>query len=329
MQPSPEIEAIVRRLWSARKRGDTEIIDGLWSGSEYLLIIGSDQREWIEGSRESVMVAGKQIGEWPIEDSELLRLRAFEEDKVGWAAFEEKRTNPNGRTSIFRRTMVFILEAGSWKIIQSHFSAPVPNLETAGVELTNTLSELLDSIDGASGLFPLAGLMSGTTTLLFTDIVDSTHLSHEVGDLVWSQEVKAHFEALRKVVDKHGGSVVKTLGDGGMYAFSSGASALRAAIEIQRTVAEIGPEMRIRIGVHSGDVVESGRDYLGVTVNKAARVAAAAEPGQILVSSVSAGLVNDADFEFGEAITVELKGLPGTHLLKPLVWQEASLPVEG
>lgn len=321
VQPSPEIEAIVRRLWAARTRGDLEILDGLWSASDHLLIIGSDQREWIEGSRESVMVAGKQVGEWPIEESELLRLRAFEEDKVGWAAFEERRTNANGRSSIFRRTMVLVLEAGSWKIIQSHFSAPVPNLETAGVELTKTLSELLDSIGVGDGILAKVGHKSGTTTLVFSDIVDSTQLSHEIGDVAWSQEVSKHFDALRRVVETHGGSVVKTMGDGGMYAFASASSALTAAKEMQRSVSELGdPLIQVRIGIHSGDVIESQHDYLGVTVNKAARVAAAAEPGQILVSSITAGLVSDQDFEYGDATIVELKGLPGTHDLRPLVW---------
>ncbi|HEX6222674.1 MAG TPA: nuclear transport factor 2 family protein, partial [Acidimicrobiia bacterium] len=255
MERSPEIEAIVRRLWSARTRGDREIIDGLWSRSEHLLIIGSDESEWIEGAEESLVVAGTQINEWLIEDSKLKRVVAYEAGSVGWAASEEERTSPNGRTSIFRRTMVFVLEAGSWKIIQSHFSAPVPNIEAAGVDMTRTLSELLDSVGDDDDLLPFAGRISGTVTLLFTDIVDSTQLDQEIGDLAWSQTVKHHFDTLRTLVEKHRGTVVKTLGDGGMFAFDSGSTALRAAIEIQRsTVPHSYPPIRVRIGVHTGDV---------------------------------------------------------------------------
>lgn len=327
MKPSYEIEAIVRRLWAARIAGDLDVMKGLWSRSEHLLIIGSDEREWLEGTRESIPVASAQVEEWPIEKSEILRLRAYEEGSVGWAAFEEKRTNTNGRTSVFRRTIVFVLEAGSWKIIQSHFSAPVPNMETAGVELTNTLSELLEAIGTDTELLPATGQISGTTTLLFTDIVDSTVLSHNMGDATWSSVVKDHFEEVANLVHREGGSVIKTLGDGGMYAFPSGATALRAAVGIQNAVASSDTHsLPVRIGVHTGDVIRTGGDYLGLTVNKAARVAAAAEAGEILVSDTTAGLVSDSDFEFGQSRTTELKGLPGAHLLHHLFWQRAEVP---
>lgn len=328
MKSSPEIEAIVRRVWSARARGDLEILNGLWSESEYLLIIGSDEHEWIEGARESVLVTNAQVQEWPIQESELIRIRAFEDGNVGWAAFAERRTNPNGRSSVFRRTMVFTLEAGSWKIVQSHFSAPVPNLEAVGVELTGSLSDLVESVGGDPELMSLAGTMSGTLTLLFTDIVDSTVVSEEMGDVAWSRLIRGHLETLRRVVEDLGGSVVKTLGDGGMYAFASGSSALKAAIKIQQATAlPSEPPLQVRIGVHTGDVVQSDGDYLGLTVNKAARVAAAAEAGQILISSTTAGLVSGSEFDFGDPITVELKGLAGTHQLQELIWQHESTTV--
>jgi adenylate cyclase len=327
MKTSFEIEAIVRRLWEARTRGDLEVMKGLWSKSEHLLIIGSDAREWLEGTRESIPVATAQVEEWPIEKSELLRLRAFEEGTVGWAAFEERRTNTNGRTSTFRRTMVFVLEAGSWKVVQSHFSAPVPNIETAGVELTNTLAELLGAIGTDAELLPPEGQLSGTTTLLFTDIVGSTSLSRSMGDAMWSALVKEHFETVARIVGGEGGSVVKTLGDGGMYAFQSGAAALRAAARIQRSVAGTESQsLPVRIGVHTGDVIRTGGDFLGLTVNKAARVAAAAEAGEILVSDTTAGLVSDSGFEFDRSVTKELKGLSGAHVLHHLIWKTADIP---
>lgn len=329
MQHSPEIEAIVRRLWRARMNGDLQVMNGLWSRSEYLLIIGSDEHEWIEGAHESIAVASAQVEEWPIEKSEIVRLRAFEQGEVGWAAFQERRTNPNGRTSIFRRTMVFMLEAGSWKIVQSHFSAPVPNLETAGVELTGTLSELLQSIGADSEAWTLAGQVSGTSTLLFTDIVESTALSQAMGDAAWSHLIRDHLETVRRVVESEGGSVVKTLGDGGMYAFASGSSALNAAVKTQRRLADAsGQGIQVRIGVHTGDVVESDGDFVGLTVSKAARVAAAAEGGQILVSGTTQGLVSGSGFDFGSPITVELKGLPGAHELFPLNWDRAPMVAE-
>ncbi|MDX1746740.1 MAG: adenylate/guanylate cyclase domain-containing protein, partial [Halobacteriales archaeon] len=247
-------------------------------------------------------------------------LEAWQTDHAAWVA-ARLEIRLQDKQFEMRHTMVFILEAGSWKIVQSHFSAPVPNLETAGVELTGTLSQLLESIGNDADSSLVAEQMSGTSTLLFTDIIDSTALSEEMGDVAWAHAIKDHLEVVRRVVEEEGGNVVKTLGDGGMYAFTSGSSALRAAVKIQQTV-ERSPDtrIRVRIGAHTGDVVQADGDYLGLTVNKAARVAAAADAGQILVSSTTAGLVG-SEFEFGEPITVELKGLAGTHELRPLNWR--------
>jgi len=320
MKASPEIEAIVRRLLSARARGDVEVPGGLYSGSEYLRAIGSDEHEWMLGPRESVGITKAHWGELGSHDSEVLRIEAFEEEGVGWAAVEERRTSARGSV-LFRLTLVFRIEAGSWKIVQSHLSAPVPNMELAGVELTRTLSDLLTSIDAESELSLLAGQSSGTSTFVFTDIVDSTPLSQSMTDRAFTDLINDHLDTLRTVVVEEGGSVVKTLGDGGMYAFESGSSALKAAIRIQQAVTTASESrLQVRIGVHTGDVIRTEGDYLGLTVNKAARVAAAAEGGQVLVSSTTAGLVNSSEFEFGPPMTVELKGIEGTHQLQPLNW---------
>jgi len=314
---SPEIELIVRRVVGVR--ATAEHMSSLWSTSENLWLIGSDEHEWFHGREVQPMVKAN-VSAWGTHESEILRLHAFEEGNIGWAALEERRTYPTGRRSVFRWTIIFELEAGSWKIVHSHFSSPVPNLETAGVELPRTLSDLVDSIGARSEL--TTGL-EGTTTLMFTDIVDSTPLSISLGETAWFEVIKTHLETLRRLVEAEGGSEVKTLGDGGMYAFEAGSSALRAAARIQRVAADaVDPELRIRIGVHTGDVMHAGDDYLGSTVAKAARVAAAAAGGQILVSSTTAGLSNSAEFEFGTPITVELQGLDGTHRLQPLIWSE-------
>ncbi len=115
--------------------------------------------------------------------------------------------------------------------------------------------------------------------------------------------------------------MVKTLGDGGMFAFPTGASALNAAISIQRVVSGSSEaSFRVRVGVHTGDVVQSRGDFIGLAVSKAARVAAAAEGDEILVSAATAEMVNPTEFDFGDPITVELKGIDGTHMLKPLHW---------
>lgn len=281
-------------------------------------MIGSDEHEWYRGPQETGPISEAQIEEWGGHESDVLRLVAFEHGDVGWAAYEERRTYPGGRRSTFRRTMVLVLENNAWKVVQSHFSAPVPNIETAGVELTRTLSDLVHSAD----IRTPDGTETGTTTLMFTDMVDSTPLSVSLGENAWHEMVNDHFATLKGVVEREGGSVVKTLGDGGMYAFGSGSAALRAAAGIQRLLKERSdPAVQVRIGVHTGDAMRADDDYIGSTVAMAARVAAAAGGGQVLVSATTAGLVNPTEFEFGPPITVELKGLDGTHQLRLLSWQ--------
>lgn len=289
----------------------------LMSESAESVHVGTDERDWLFGP-EAIQIAEAHWREWPAEKIEILRLHAFEEGSVGWAVSEQRRTNVSGGTLILRSTMIFVLEAGAWSWVHHHFSAPVPNLDTAGVELPRTLSDLVESVtDDPSA----TDLVSATSTLVFTDIVDSTPLSLQLGEVAWHAAITTHLDTVRTIVEGEGGSVVKTLGDGGMYSFESGSAALRVAVRIQRAVSEASePAMTLRVGVHTGDVVQTKDDYVGATVAKAARVAAAADGGQILVSSTTAGMVNSSEFEFGEPITVELKGLAGTHQLYPLAW---------
>lgn len=288
------------------------------SSSEHLLFVGFDESHWYEGT-EVLPIVRVSSDALPIAEYELQRLQAFESGSVGWAVWDERRTYENGPSMSLRRTLVFELENGSWKIVHSHFSALAPSAELLGPDLNRTLSELLESIF-ADGRQMLGGL-SGTATLVFTDIVDSTPLSLQLGAAAWNAAITAHFDSVRQAVEGEGGSVVKTLGDGGMFAFESGSAALRAAIRMQQIVsASSDPKMNMRVGVHTGDVVQTEDDYVGATVAIAARVAAAADGGQILVSSTTAGMVNPTDFHFDTPITVELKGLEGTHQLRPLAW---------
>lgn len=103
-----------------------------------------------------------------------------------------------------------------------------------------------------------------------------------------------------------------------MLAFTSTRAAVRAAIGIQETTKT--KEYAVRIGIHAGEVVRREGDLLGITVNKAARVASIAGAGQTLVSSVVAELIGVVEgLSFGPQETVTLKGLAGTHTLRPIM----------
>lgn len=320
MKKSSEIEAVVRRFLAARINLDVEAMRNLHSPSEYGLMIGSAREEWDEGYDTIIHVWESQEG-WEVADSTLISIQAFENGDTGWAAVEQERTLVSGQTVVFRITMVLVLEASAWKVVQIHLSIPVPNEDVLGVELTGTLSDLLASIETEFASQAIDGSV-GTATILFTDVVGSTAISRSMGDRRWSDLITSHFDAVRHVAERERGTVVKTVGDGGMYVFDSGASALLAAIGIQESVAASAEdELKLRVGVHTGDAIHSQGDFYGSAVNKAARVAAAALGDQILVSSTTVEMVSPAEFEFGDPITAELKGIDGTHLLKPLLWQ--------
>jgi class 3 adenylate cyclase len=320
---SEEIEAVVRRFLDARIDLDVDAMRALHSSSDFVRQIGSDRNEWSQGLAEAVKIwSGGQEG-WHVEEARLLRIEAFEHGEIGWAAVEQERTLVSGQVFVFRITMVFVLETYAWKLIQIHFSIPVKNEDVVGVELTGTLSNLLGSMDSEGDAAAIANAAVGTVTVMFTDVVGSTALSQSMGDQSWTALIRAHFDSVQRIVESQGGSVIKTAGDGGMYVFTSATNAMRAAADIQHSLMRsTGHELVLRVGISTGDVIQTEDDYLGLTVNKAARVAAAADGGQVLVSVSTISMVNAAEFVLGDPIIAELKGISGTHELRPLLWNQ-------
>lgn len=132
--------------------------------------------------------------------------------------------------------------------------------------------------------------------VLFADIADSTSLYRRLGDDQALRVVSACITVLDTVQKRHGGRLVKTLGDAVMCLFSSADAALSAAVDMQRSIAEIRPDglyVQIRIGLHTGSVVVSNADAYGDTVNIAAYLADAATPDQILIAQTTAAAVSD------------------------------------
>ncbi|MEV5001259.1 adenylate/guanylate cyclase domain-containing protein [Nocardioides sp. LML1-1-1.1] len=163
----------------------------------------------------------------------------------------------------------------------------------------------------------------GTVTLFFSDIEDSTPLNDRLGDSTWVKVLAAHDRVLRAQIEKYRGQVVKTAGDGFMVAFRDAEAACRAALGIQRdlprdpTLRRHGP-IQVRIGIHTGQVVARDGDYFGRNVAMAARVADLAKGGEVLASdAVREALDDDAAVVLVERDAVELKGLPGEHV----VWE--------
>jgi class 3 adenylate cyclase len=163
----------------------------------------------------------------------------------------------------------------------------------------------------------------GTVTLVFTDIEGSTALNASFGDVGWIEVLRAHNEIVARRTTEHGGTVVQRIGDGFMLAFPAARRALRCALAIEQEIGSTfddpGSPIRVRVGVHTGEVIRHADEFFGQAVNYAARVAGAAEGGEILSSSLVRDLVStDQEFRFGPPRDVELKGIDGLQRLYPL-----------
>ncbi len=154
------------------------------------------------------------------------------------------------------------------------------------------------------------------TAILFTDIVDSTRRAADLGDHEWRKLLAAHHVRVRRELRRFGGREANTAGDGFMAVFDRPATAIRCADAIRDAMKDLGLE--IRSGVHAGEVDGKGRDLGGLGVHIGARVAAAAAPGEILVSSTVRELLVGAGFKFEDRGERELKGVPGMWRLYAL-----------
>src|SRR5688572_12597372 len=142
---------------------------------------------------------------------------------------------------------------------------------------------------------PTESLPSGRLTFLFTDIEGSTRLLDELGPAYVDAESE-HARIIREAIARHDGREVNTEGDSFFAVFRSPLDAIRAAADIQRALATHQfPKrpLRVRIGIHSGEAALSGRDYIGLDVNRAARIAAAAHGGQVLMSGATRELAGE------------------------------------
>jgi class 3 adenylate cyclase len=154
-------------------------------------------------------------------------------------------------------------------------------------------------------------------TVLFTDIVGSTEAASELGDEEWKRLLRRHHEAVRRVLDQYRGHEVSTAGDGFLATFDGPARAVRAALAAHEAVEPL--DLRLRAGVHTGEVELVGDDVAGITVHIGARIGASAAPGEVLVSSTVRDLVAGSGIEFEERGEHELKGVPGRWRLYAVV----------
>jgi class 3 adenylate cyclase len=144
------------------------------------------------------------------------------------------------------------------------------------------------------------------TTLLFTDLVDSTRTAARIGDAAWGDLLSRHYGASRGALERHGGREIETTGDGMLATFSAPAAAVRCADELRAGAIKHG--LHVRVGVHVGEVELVGGNVRGVAVHEAARIMAAAAPDEILISEVVRTFAGTSGLSFDDRGERELKG---------------------
>jgi class 3 adenylate cyclase len=146
-------------------------------------------------------------------------------------------------------------------------------------------------------------------TVMFCDIVGSTERAVQVGDHQWRDVLDSYYSAVRRELARYRGREVDTAGDGVLATFDGPARAVRCACTIRDALREAG--LRIRSGLHTGEVEVMREKLAGIAVHIGARVAAVAEPGEVLVSSTVKDLVAGSGLRFVDRGIRALKGVPG------------------
>jgi len=163
---------------------------------------------------------------------------------------------------------------------------------------------------GKTWLAPLSILGERVvTTLLLSDIVDSTGTARRVGDRSWSDLLGEHQFRTREVVEEYRGRVIDFTGDGVLAIFDGAARAIRCAVALRHAAEDLG--LMIRSAVHTGEVEIAEESIHGVAIHETSRIIGLANPQEILISDTTASLARDTGAEFEDRGEHELRGLPG------------------
>jgi class 3 adenylate cyclase len=148
-------------------------------------------------------------------------------------------------------------------------------------------------------------------TILFSDIVDSTATAQRLGDRAWARLVNEHNLRIRAAIDRHRGREIDCAGDGFLALFDGAARAVNAGALMDPAVADLG--IRVRVGIHTGEVEVDGGRARGVAVHAAARIASLSGAGEVFVSGTTRDMLDGSGLAFQPRGEHELKGLSGAR----------------
>ncbi len=147
------------------------------------------------------------------------------------------------------------------------------------------------------------------STLFFTDIAGSTELADRLGDRAWIELLEQHHAMVRRELARFRGREIDTAGDGFFATFDGPARAIHCALKVVEAGHQLG--IKIRAGLHTGEIEVTGSKIGGIALHIGSRVAATAKPGELLVSSTVKDLVAGSRIRFADCGTHVLKGIPG------------------
>ncbi|MCQ2914859.1 MAG: adenylate/guanylate cyclase domain-containing protein [Alphaproteobacteria bacterium] len=195
-------------------------------------------------------------------------------------------------------------------------------------ELVMAVSDAIQSwIDPDKKISKTSG---GIITVMFTDIVGSTKMTQDFGDQVAQKLIRKHNAIVRKAIEEYNGTEIKHTGDGIMSSFSWASNALDAAIKIQKEIRAFNEskptvELKVRIGLNSGEPIVEDNDLFGATVQIAARVCEKCDAEQIVVSNVVKELATGKNYTFYDIGMFDLKGIDAQQNLFSVAWWKSDL----
>jgi class 3 adenylate cyclase len=170
--------------------------------------------------------------------------------------------------------------------------------------VVSTIERFIDSVRQEE-----AELDRVLATVMFTDVVGSTRRAAELGDRAWTELLGRHHVIVRAMIARYRGQEIDTAGDGFLATFDGPARAVKCAQAVCEAVKPL--DLEVRAGCHTGEIELLGADVGGIAVHIGARVAALAQPSEVLVSSTVKDLVAGSGLVFAERGEHELKGVPG------------------
>jgi class 3 adenylate cyclase len=193
------------------------------------------------------------------------------------------------------------------RAVRSEAGSRDPFFPTDSADMLDAIEEFL------TGQLPAARTDRVLATLLFTDLVDSTGAASRLGDRRWRQLLATHDALIEAELDRFRGRAIKSTGDGVLATFDGPARAIRCACAVRDAVHALG--LKVRAGVHTGEIELREHDIAGIAVHVGQRVASQAGPGEVLVSRTVADLIAGSDIELLDRGEYQLKGVAGAWRL--------------